>query len=256
MHQDAPTLVSGSTVVIMNEPDLNGVQQAWREATNVDVAEAVVNPEGIPLEVMEVILWEKQRRGLTDEDIAALTVRERPLIVVAIGRVLALLQRWPRISAGVVGAAMPFVVRLLTSGTVGVSSRYAALLVPVIYLAALAAICYPWRRYKNVLTVTLVAAFCWTVADAGMVPATSRALHTSWFFVCVAVVRCIVVWAVSFGLLCGVVFIRNRYWPVYPPGHCTNCGYNLRGLETPRCPECGQPFDEDTSPSARPDIRY
>lgn len=28
-----------------------------------------------------------------------------------------------------------------------------------------------------------------------------------------------------------------------PLGFCTNCGYNLRGLPMPRCPECGVPFD-------------
>lgn len=42
---------------------------------------------------------------------------------------------------------------------------------------------------------------------------------------------------------CLAVFIRRRYWPVYPPAHCTGCGYNLLGLAEPRCPECGLPFD-------------
>lgn len=27
------------------------------------------------------------------------------------------------------------------------------------------------------------------------------------------------------------------------PGICVNCGYNLRGLSEPRCPECGTPFE-------------
>jgi hypothetical protein len=26
------------------------------------------------------------------------------------------------------------------------------------------------------------------------------------------------------------------------PRNCHNCGYDLRGLPEPRCPECGQPF--------------
>lgn len=29
------------------------------------------------------------------------------------------------------------------------------------------------------------------------------------------------------------------------PTHCTNCGYNLRGLPKPRCPECGKSFREE-----------
>lgn len=27
--------------------------------------------------------------------------------------------------------------------------------------------------------------------------------------------------------------------------HCAKCGYSLRSLTVPRCPECGEPFDED-----------
>ena len=40
-------------------------------------------------------------------------------------------------------------------------------------------------------------------------------------------------WAVALSLY------RGR--PV-PPGHCTRCGYNLFGLQDPRCPECGTAF--------------
>lgn len=31
-----------------------------------------------------------------------------------------------------------------------------------------------------------------------------------------------------------------------PPGRCKNCGYNLRGLIMPRCPECATSFDLST----------
>lgn len=30
--------------------------------------------------------------------------------------------------------------------------------------------------------------------------------------------------------------------PIVPPGVCSCCGYDLRGLPQPRCPECGTPF--------------
>jgi hypothetical protein len=39
-----------------------------------------------------------------------------------------------------------------------------------------------------------------------------------------------------------VVFVRRRAWPIYPVGHCRKCGYNLFGLDSTRCPECGLPF--------------
>jgi len=37
--------------------------------------------------------------------------------------------------------------------------------------------------------------------------------------------------------------VHRRYWPVYPEGYCTICGYNLHALTEPRCPECGTPFE-------------
>ena len=31
----------------------------------------------------------------------------------------------------------------------------------------------------------------------------------------------------------------------YPRGHCQRCGYDLRGLPEPRCPECGTTFERE-----------
>ncbi len=39
------------------------------------------------------------------------------------------------------------------------------------------------------------------------------------------------------------LFWRDRR---HPPGHCQRCGYNLRGLTVPRCPECATEFDHST----------
>jgi hypothetical protein len=40
----------------------------------------------------------------------------------------------------------------------------------------------------------------------------------------------------------------GAYVPDPPPGpgFCARCGYNLRGLPQPRCPECATPFDPET----------
>jgi DNA-directed RNA polymerase subunit RPC12/RpoP len=35
--------------------------------------------------------------------------------------------------------------------------------------------------------------------------------------------------------------IATEHGPANPT-HCLNCGYDLRGLPEPRCPECGEPF--------------
>jgi hypothetical protein len=37
---------------------------------------------------------------------------------------------------------------------------------------------------------------------------------------------------------------------VVPPRRCASCGYDLRGLEQPRCPECGLEFDPNRLPRA------
>ncbi len=42
--------------------------------------------------------------------------------------------------------------------------------------------------------------------------------------------------------------IQTEHGPPNPT-HCENCGYDLRALPEPRCPECGQPF---TRVEARP----
>lgn len=35
-----------------------------------------------------------------------------------------------------------------------------------------------------------------------------------------------------------------------PPSHCRECGYDLRGLSEPRCPECGSPFTSPHLPAS------
>ena len=40
------------------------------------------------------------------------------------------------------------------------------------------------------------------------------------------------------------------YVPPRPDqGHCKKCGYDLRGLQSCRCPECGTPFEGDDQQS-------
>ena len=38
------------------------------------------------------------------------------------------------------------------------------------------------------------------------------------------------------GIVLAVLLARRRD---HPPGHCRQCGYNLRGNTSGRCPECG-----------------
>ncbi len=66
------------------------------------------------------------------------------------------------------------------------------------------------------------------------------------------------VMAVALGAWPAVIFFLLIRWLVLAvlsrcrrfvgPDECHGCGYSLRGLDTPRCPECGRPF-ESTPPS-------
>ena len=41
----------------------------------------------------------------------------------------------------------------------------------------------------------------------------------------------------------GAVTYRFLRFPSRDEPVCKNCGYSLRGLPEPRCPECGEPFE-------------
>jgi hypothetical protein len=46
----------------------------------------------------------------------------------------------------------------------------------------------------------------------------------------------------ALGVIIVSIFVLPRAPLPSPEGHCRKCGYSLRGLETLRCPECGEPF--------------
>lgn len=58
-------------------------------------------------------------------------------------------------------------------------------------------------------------------------------------------VRWLFGWALYAPLAAGVAALTRRTRRVGqpPPDECHNCGYSLKGLTEPRCPECGAPFD-------------
>lgn len=48
----------------------------------------------------------------------------------------------------------------------------------------------------------------------------------------------------AWGVMGGIAWVVR--WRRYKAGHCVCCGYCLRGLSVPRCPECGTPFVESS----------
>lgn len=66
-----------------------------------------------------------------------------------------------------------------------------------------------------------------------------------WFIPLCMVLAFVAYGLVSLALMSGFVYIRMRYWPLYPPGHCIQCGYNLTGNVSGTCPECGNVMSND-----------
>lgn len=68
-------------------------------------------------------------------------------------------------------------------------------------------------------------------------------------------VACVQTW-----LMCLVVAAATGYlwWRrrEFPPGHCENCGYNLKGNLSGVCPECGRSRDDQTSDTCEVSARH
>ncbi len=55
----------------------------------------------------------------------------------------------------------------------------------------------------------------------------------------------IVLFGIFAGWLCGRLLFPPKV--IYPTGKCQHCGYDLRGSESGKCPECGKPYEEADS---------
>jgi hypothetical protein len=118
------------------------------------------------------------------------------------------------------------------------------------HLVGLAYLCWPLRRYNRALSVTLVVWGCHFIFGFfANLPVLLRAPLPG--LLLAYALSFVILWAAPFVLLSIAVYVHNRYWPVYPPGHCAICGYNLWGLPSPRCPECGTPFEPDEERGAQ-----
>lgn len=56
---------------------------------------------------------------------------------------------------------------------------------------------------------------------------------------------CIIIWSLlSYPVIALIdIVISDKHTTNVNIRVCKKCGYNLRGLRDPRCPECGTPFD-------------
>lgn len=116
----------------------------------------------------------------------------------------------------------------------------------VVYVGGVSLCAWPLRSFRLVFHASLVASFVF--ASIGFVnlvmtaPGPFRSRFGTSLLTSSMVLGAIAL--SSSALLCIVVAIRRRFWPVRLAGICQHCGYDLFGLSSNRCPECGVPFTQ------------
>jgi hypothetical protein len=120
---------------------------------------------------------------------------------------------------------------------------YIGLTAGIVFLfAGYAAVSWPLNSYAKVAKVVLTGEVCGLTAVFGYL----SYKHVGRLDLMDLAVYGAMMYAVWCGGVVGVgclsVYLRKRYWPEYPPGHCDYCGYCLTGLSESRCPECGSVF--------------
>lgn len=237
----------------MGSLDLEKVRKVWREVPDADVASALRHPEDYPPEVVAIIEREAEARELDPDapefaaapeaDMARRFVAGPWRILRPTGlRVHRFLRAHRLLGAVCVGIGVWVCGWCLPPPPILAVWLVEAILLVALYLAGLVWNCWPLRDYRTVIQITAVAwasnAAC---GVANSVPSFTTFPVRTWLIVYAS--HFVAICAIPSVLLCGAVYLRNTRWPVYPPGHCAKCGYDLRGLPVPRCPECWTPFD-------------
>ena len=117
----------------------------------------------------------------------------------------------------------------------------------LVYLVGLVLVNWPLTSFRKMwLSALLMAAGYISIACINMWQALRTGLvhrHSVAFLVLVAALLAFWISGAAVGSL--LVYVRHRYWPIYPPGHCRKCGYCLTGMISSRCPECATTFTHE-----------
>jgi uncharacterized paraquat-inducible protein A len=134
-------------------------------------------------------------------------------------------------------AAIAIILVLTALQTVSFWVFDVAVLLAVVLVATLAFRSFSNLPPKPMLESTAAGLFAFCPAYLALVTIPDQAIST--LFVATGTAT-----SLTIGLVGGSAWY---YWARrdarQDPGRCERCGYLLRGLPEPRCPECGTPFD-------------
>ena len=201
------------------------------------------DPQDCPPEVVAIVREEAARRQLE----AGSLLEENRGVVYAVGARLlapgwAFLRAHPLLLAFIVWAGVSLGGLLIPWVVIGELAPVVRCALIATLLVGLVLASWPLRRYRTVVGVTFVG---WCGHAAVTIPNILKYFpHVPLRVLAVAMLYDFGLFAaLPCGLLCAAVWLRGRYQPIYPPGRCAVCGYDLRGLDRARCPECGTPFE-------------
>lgn len=232
----------------MTEESSKRIRLAWRRATDADVADGLRARDCVSDQVYAIIEAEARQRGTTEQDFPA----HPGVLLVACQRMLSGAVRWlgvhPLLGGAVLGGTTFLIVWVGTDASRNLlPPEWLALVLggPVLVLAVIS---WPLRFYRPCLVAALAAGLVNSSADLvrsliAWAPFPDK--HPGIGYFVVYAVGIMVGWAFRCAPVCLTIKLRNHYRPVHPEGHCTGCGYDLRGLPERRCPECGRSFDPD-----------
>jgi len=228
--------------IVVDDLNWDTVREAWRNASSDAVVRALNSPDDYAPGVFAILREEADRRGLDANSDEALV----PPVFEHVRRAMGHARNHPFVSGMILGV-LEYAVAYCAFRIVPGPGYVLATLIALTFLG-LVCICWPLRKYRAAILTPLAvilsqdllgkAVYLYsTSAGLGPPPLPARTILWIWL------VNDLVFFGGFCGPLVAAVFVRNRYWPVYEPGYCGACGYNLRGLPEPRCPECGTPFD-------------
>ena len=234
----------------MNDPTPSELAQAWRNATDAEVVRGIANPSDYTVEALGILQAEAHRRGIEAGAIRLPSPFEDSVylrLLAPVGRFLwaisTFLWRHRLLTACLYGVAVRAAAGTIAPHVPNIHPFLWLGLFLATYTAGLGVLCWPLRAYRSIALISAVAflGLCAYALPSLVTFLRGNVFDTS-FVVFGILIQPIVCWLVPYTALCGVVFLRNRYRPIYLPGHCGRCGYDVQGLPEPRCPECGQAF--------------